>query len=678
MHSTNSLTSPSKSPQGISLKTQLYGLVLFLGLMSFVGRLLISVDHTRDYLNEQMSIHAQDAATSLGLSISPYLDEENIVIAETMMAAIFDSGYYASMVLVSPDNKNLLSMSNPKLVEGVPTWFIELFPLDPPTRETEVSSGWNIAGTLYVTSHAGVSYAQLWDYSVRAFYGSIAILLACLLIAHFIIRAVLKPLRKVEEQANAITNKQFIFNESVPLTKELRVVTSAINGMVRNVQRTFISMTDHAESLAQEAYIDKLTQIGNRRAFDNQLHSHFIDSDALESSIALITLPSLQDVNTELGFKDGDEYVLKVIQTIQSELHLVQGAQYYRISGGSFIVTLPLSLSLAIKDFENVHKKLNAYNSHRYNNGFAKLVMCAYTKDDNIGDLLSRLDTLSTQSKGQVIAPDLLNEHKTASLGLQQWKSLINDIINKGNIDFSFQPICYKNNTAPLYIELFSNFSHKEQNINNGQLFAMAERLNLTTELDKKLVMSVSDLKNRFSDQVFAINLSNQSIHDADFTTWLDNYIQLNQDVFEGMIFEINESSLLNDVNTAKEIINLLKHYNIKICIERFGSSLSSFKYLRGLNVDYVKLDGSYIRDLINNPDNNYFIQAVNQICQGLGITVIACHIENEATFNKINELSINAYQGNFLQAPQKITIEHIKTDSPEAFFALKSLNNPI
>lgn len=678
MHSTNSLTNHSKSSSGISLKTQLYGLVLLLGLMSFVGHLLISVDHTRDYLNEQMSIHAQDAATSLGLSISPYLDEESIVIAETMMTAIFDSGYYASMTLIAPNDENLLSMSNPKLVEGVPTWFTEFFPLNPPTRETEVSSGWSIAGTLYVTSHAGVSYTQLWDYSIRAFYSSIAVLLACLVLAHFIIKAVLKPLQKVEEQANAITNKQFIFNDSVPLTKELRAVTTAINGMVRNVQRTFISMTDHAESLAQEAYIDKLTQIGNRRAFDNQLHSHFVDSDALESSIALITLPSLLNVNTELGFKDGDEYVLKVIQTIQSELHSVQGAQYYRISGGSFIVTMPLSLNLAIKDFENVNNKLNAYNSHRYNNGFAKLVMCAYTKDDNIGDLLSRLDTLSTQSKDQVIAPDLLNEHKTASLGLQQWKSLINDIINKGNIDFSFQPISYKNNTAPLYIELFSNFSHKNHKINNGQLFAMAERLNLTTELDKKLVMSVSDLKNRFPNQVFAINLSNQSIHDADFTTWLDNYIQLNQDIFENMIIEINESSLLNDVNTAKEIINLLKHYNIKICIERFGSSLSSFKYLRGLNVDYVKLDGSYIRDLINNPDNNYFIQAVNQICQGLGITVIACHIENQKTLSKINELSINAYQGNFLQTPQKITFDNVKTDSSDDIFALKSLNNPI
>jgi EAL domain-containing protein (putative c-di-GMP-specific phosphodiesterase class I)/GGDEF domain-containing protein len=678
MRSTNSLTPPKKSSSGISLKTQLYGLVLFLGLMSFVGRLLVSVDHTRDYLNEQMSIHAQDAATSLGLSISPYLDEESIVIAETMMAAIFDSGYYASMVLISPENKNLLSMSNPKLVEGVPTWFIDLFPLDPPTRETEVSSGWNIAGTLYVTSHAGVSYSQLWDYSIRAFYGSIVILLACLLIAHFIIRAVLKPLQKVEEQAYAITNKEFIINDNIPLTKELRAVTAAINGMVKNVQKTFVSMTDHAESLAQEAYIDKLTQVGNRRAFDNQLHSHFVDSDALESSIALITMPSLLNVNTELGFKDGDEYVLKVIKTIQEELALINGVQYYRISGGCFIVTLPLSLNLAIKDFENVNKKLNAFNSHRYSNGFAKLVMCAYTEDDNMSDLLSRLDTLSTQSKGQVIAPDLLNKHKTASLGLQQWKSLINDIINKGNIDFSFQPITYKNNTTPLYIELFSNFSHKEQNINNGQLFAMAERLNLTTELDKKLVMSVSDLKNRFPDQVFAINLSNQSIHDVDFTTWLDNYIQLNQNVFENMIIEINESSLLNDVITAKEIINLLKHHNIKVCIERFGSSLSSFKYLRGLNVDYVKLDGSYIRDLINNPDNNYFIQAVTQICQGLGITVIACHIENEATFEKINELSINAYQGNYLQVPQKVTFDHTKTDSPEAFFALKSLNHPI
>jgi EAL domain-containing protein (putative c-di-GMP-specific phosphodiesterase class I)/GGDEF domain-containing protein len=662
----------STHSSGISLKTQLYGLVFFLALMSFFSSLIMSVDHTRNYLNEQMGIHAQDAATSLGLSISPYLGEENIVIAETMMAAIFDSGYYASMVLVSPANKNLLSMNHPSTIEGVPQWFIDLFPLSPPTRNSEVSSGWTIAGTLHVTSHPGVSYLQLWNYSLNALSGLLFTLVASLLVAYIIIKAVLRPLYIVTEQANAITKKQFIYNKRTPITKELRLVTSAINSMVKNVQKTFISMTDHTEILTKEAYKDNLSQMGNRRAFENQLHSHFDERRITQASIVLITLPSLQNINLELGYKDGDEYILKAVKIIKLWLSNIQGTQFYRIAGGCFIVTFPVSLDLCIKNIENAQKKLNAFNSNRYSNGFAKIVMCSYNKKDNTGDLLSRLDTLSTQHKALVSSADAFNEYKAPALGLQEWKILINDIISSGDIAFSFQPVVLKDKPLPLYSELFTHFTHNNESINNGQFFAMAERLDLTSALDKKLIMAFTNLKKHYQDQRFAINLSDQSLHDEEFLSWLENYIPLNKETFENIVFEINESSLLNDIDSAKEVIALLKQHDIKVCIERFGSNLSSFKYLRGLNVDYVKLDGSYTRDLISNPDNNYFIHAVNQICQGLGITVIACHIENEETFEKILDLSIGAYQGKYLQSPHKITINHKKTNSQSHTFNLE------
>ena len=115
---------PKSNHRGISLKVQLYGLIIVLTLLSFTGRLLISVDHTRDYLNEQMASHSQDAATSLGLSISPYMDDQNLVIADTMMAAIFDSGYYQSMKFVDSNGVIKLNRENPKSVESVPAWFM--------------------------------------------------------------------------------------------------------------------------------------------------------------------------------------------------------------------------------------------------------------------------------------------------------------------------------------------------------------------------------------------------------------------------------------------------------------------------------------------------------------------------------------------------------------------------
>ena len=132
---------------------------LFVLLLVFVGTIYINVNSTRDYIESQLSSHSQDTATSLGLSISPYVaDENSLPIVETMVNAIFDSGYYQSITLLSTDGNVVLSKQNPPTPEGVPNWFRDMFPLNPPTSETEINSGWNMAGTLEVTSHPGKGY----------------------------------------------------------------------------------------------------------------------------------------------------------------------------------------------------------------------------------------------------------------------------------------------------------------------------------------------------------------------------------------------------------------------------------------------------------------------------------------------------------------------------------------
>ena len=152
---------------GISLRTQLYSLVIGIALITFIGASWVSVDTTRTYLNDQMKSHAQDAATSVGLSISPYMDGENSMIVETMIVAIFDSGYYQKVSLIDVDDKVMMSRENNRVIDGVPSWFINFFELTPPIMSSEVSNGWNIAGIISFQSHVGSSYLKLWQHAIN-------------------------------------------------------------------------------------------------------------------------------------------------------------------------------------------------------------------------------------------------------------------------------------------------------------------------------------------------------------------------------------------------------------------------------------------------------------------------------------------------------------------------------
>ncbi len=648
---------PHKKVSGFSLKTQIYGLVIFLGLISFIGSLLISLEHTKDYLNEQMGSHAQDTATSLGLSISPYLDDDNILIAETMVSAIFDSGYYAAMVLTANNGEIILQRENPNSVDTVPNWFIDLFSLNPPARSSEINNGWQIVGKLTVTSHAGVSYYQLWQYGTKASVAFLVILIISLIIAYLILSAVLKPLVMVEQQATSVANKQFVLNPKKPFTRELKLVVNALNTMVKNVQKNFDAMTRQAEKITKEAYLDKLTGLGNRRAFESQFStnlSEIVDDET--ATLALVELPSLQKVNTEFGYQAGDKYVLNVVKLLQDNLIQLTDTKIYRLNGGSFIISIAQSLSLCKQEMQAIEKAFDTMSSDTYTKGFAKLVAIAYKHSDPLNKLLKDLDTLITQESSALSNnKSIYAENDGLSLGSQEWKSLIEDLIDSGRIEFLYQPVKTLDTNQVLYNELLAKFYFNDKIIPNNQLFAMAERLNLTEQLDKKLISAASLLISHETKQPYAINLSKQSLLSDTFHFWLTEFMQNNPQCNNNIYFEINETALLKNIELATTNINVFKSLDVGLCIERFGTSFTSFKYLRGLNLDYIKLDGSYVRDLINHTDNNYFIQAVNQICRSLGIKVIACHIENKQIFDLISELECDACQGQFIQQPKNL-----------------------
>ena len=148
----------------MKLSNQLSISLLIFLLAVFIGSFLINVKLTREYVNEQLATHAQDTATSLGLSISPYVSEDGgLPIAETMINAIFDSGYYQTILLTDLDGKPVIVRENPNKIDTVPTWFTNVVEVTPPTKETNLTDGWNMSGYLAVKSHPGLANEKLWE-----------------------------------------------------------------------------------------------------------------------------------------------------------------------------------------------------------------------------------------------------------------------------------------------------------------------------------------------------------------------------------------------------------------------------------------------------------------------------------------------------------------------------------
>lgn len=659
--------------QGISLKLQIYSLIVFICMLSFSVKVYTDIDSTTDYLESQMASHAQDTATSLGLSISSFLEPGNITIAQTMASAIFDSGYYSSIRFKDGDGNILINLNNPRYVDSVPNWFINFIKLKAPTMVSEVSSGWVIVGNLEVTSHVGQSYITLWEHTKKTLLSAFLILLVSMIFAYLILQTVFKPLKDVEQQANLVTKKQFTLNNNLPVARELRVVTNALNKMVSNLHKTFETLTNQSENLTKQVYLDSLTELGNRKSFENHYKS-VVDflSDDEHISIMMIQLPSLDNINKSLTYLDGDNYVLSIANILKKSVKELNKSKAFRLNGGTFIFFAQHELSFFKSQYHKILKEIQQKENLKLHvNGIANISIASISKGVSVTSALSLLDTNCTIGELEIS----IDDKSETSLSVSQWRQLINDIIKSAEIDYSIQPVKKsKTINKQCYFEVFSHFIHQNNKVNNSHLFSMADNLNLTESLDKVIIENFIPVKEQFPNDLFALNISKSSLYSKSFINWLVVLSQQTPILQQNLIFEVNEFDLLHDVDEAKLHIEVLKDLGINVCIEHFGTSLTSFKYLQGLNISYVKLDGSYMQNLTDDSQSQFFVQTVNNICHGFGIKVLACLIENSQTLEIVEDLGCDGVQGNWIAKPSKVEKKKYKSSKCMFTFCTETL----
>ena len=147
----------------MTLYRQLLIFTFVLIFILFTCTWIIKLQGTRTFLEDQLESHAQDTATSLGLSITPYIAENDIATIETMINVVFDRGYYRTIRLADLNDTTLVERSTEVVISDIPDWFIHAIPLKTPGASTLITAGWKQKGSLFVESHPGYAYKTLWE-----------------------------------------------------------------------------------------------------------------------------------------------------------------------------------------------------------------------------------------------------------------------------------------------------------------------------------------------------------------------------------------------------------------------------------------------------------------------------------------------------------------------------------
>jgi hypothetical protein len=178
-------------------------LLLFLAT-AFAGTLYLVTASTRSVYEEQLASHVQDTATSLGLSLSPHMEPQDIPVLDSIISATYDRGDFLGIDLIAANGTTLVSKSRELAIPGVPGWFIRLLSLETPVAEALVMNGWKQGGYIRVTGNPAHAYARFWNSTINSLQLYLATTSLLLLIAVLAVRMLLRPLHALKLQADAI------------------------------------------------------------------------------------------------------------------------------------------------------------------------------------------------------------------------------------------------------------------------------------------------------------------------------------------------------------------------------------------------------------------------------------------------------------------------------------------
>ena len=631
----------------MSLFRQLWLAVIVSTLIAFVGSFAVSMMTARQYLEEQLAIKNNDNAASLALSMSQM--EKDPVTLELQVAALFDSGQYARIQVRDPEGLTLIEKTSPAVSDDVPAWFARLFPIASRPGSAQISTGWTQFGTVELVSHNRFAYRELWQGGWRLLmWFSLGGVLAGFL-GMQILRRIKRPLDAVVGQARAISERRFIRIEE-PATPELKSLARAMNVMVGRVKAMFEEEASRLEQVRREATLDPLTGLANRAYFMNRLAIALNDEDApTRGSLIMLRLADLAGINRCAGRETADEVLRRTGAALRELAEKNPGAEAARLNGADFSLLLP-----GQNDPQPACQQLLAALQSLVadqllpENAIGHLGSSVYQHNEPVPQLLARVDAAlaAAELQGPLAAQHVAEQSHCSASTQADWRSILTDALKDQRLRLIEFPVADSNGLL-LHLECPLRLQAEESGdwINAGSFMPVASRLSMTSELDLAAVKLALDRLASGLPAV-AVNLAGASLIVPDFTPRLLSLLQQRRELAGKLWLEVAESGAFQYFDAFLAFSLALRPLGCRLGIEHFGRQFSQIGRLHDIGLDYLKVDGSFIRNIHGDNGNQAFLKGLCNIAHGIGLTVIAEGVNNAEELATLPALGFDGATG--------------------------------
>lgn len=422
------------------------------------------------------------------------------------------------------------------------------------------------------------------------------------------------------------------------------------------------------EQLAYHASHDSLTGLPNRRYFQEELCREIVRANREGSSGALlvIDLDSFKEVNDSFGHRVGDTVLVEMASLLRAQVG--EKGVLARLGGDEFAVVL--ARTGCDEALELAARILDAANSHVVELGGVRIgvtlsvgIALFPQHGANEEELMVHADAAlysAKESGRNDVALYSRDENAKDRLASRfAWDVTLREAIEGGRFALECQPITDLRANVVAHYELLLRLEGDEGFIMPASFLESAERSGLIRTIDRYVVRQGIQIAARLQRQGrqvgIAVNLSGKSLGDFGLLDLVAEEIEKHRVDPSRLTFEITERMAVAGPKRAREIISRLRKLGIHFALDDFGIGFSSFESLKILPVQYVKIDGSFIKDIVESTVDQRLVQSMVEVAHGTGKRVIAEYVGDERTLELLRAMGVDYAQGYYIGKPRPV-----------------------
>ena len=411
---------------------------------------------------------------------------------------------------------------------------------------------------------------------------------------------------------------------------------------------------EHKHELYKLLYTDNLTNFPNRAKLIEELQT----SNLILEAVCLLNINSFKEVNDFFGHKVGDAILIDVAKLIEEKIENEdKHFKLYKFPSDNYCITNTKDcqesfVSLIKNILESVYKKVFIYELYEIDIRITAGISFS-NKNNKLITADIALQSAKKDHKDYIVFYDELDKFREYENNMLWTKKLKSAFVND-NIEVYFQPLVNNRTLKVDKYECLVRLIEEDGKVIAPYFFLdISKKSNQYTKLTK-IVLEKSFQKFENLPFEFSVNISYEDIENPDFLDFIKELLK-KYNISNKVVFEILEDESIKNYNLLISFVDEVKALGCKVAIDDFGSGYSNFEHLLKMNIDYLKIDASLIKNIATNENSYKITKTIIEFAKNLNLKTIAEFVENEEIFNIVRSLGADYSQGYFFSAPISI-----------------------